>query len=116
LNLDGSTEDLGDGGPPKSFIKAFGPDAQDKEKWQQIGRDASPIYFVDQELPPTLIYHGDADTLVPLKQSERFREVAAQYNRDVKIVVHKGGNHGWASMVWDIRAFGAWFDQHLRGQ
>ena len=116
LNLDGSTEDLGDGGPPKSFVKAFGPDAQDKEKWRQIGRDASPIYFVDQELPPTLIYHGDADTLVPLKQSERFREVAAQYNRDVKIVVHKGGNHGWASMVWDIRAFGAWFDQHLRAQ
>lgn len=116
LNLDGSTEDLGDGGPPKSFVKAFGPEAQDKEKWQQIGRDASAIYFVDQELPPTLIYHGDADTLVPLRQSERFREEAAKFDREVKIVVHPGGSHGWASMVWDIRAFGDWFDRHLRAQ
>jgi acetyl esterase/lipase len=116
LNLDGSTEDLGDGGPPKSFVKAFGPEAQIKEQWQQIGRDASPIYFVDQELPPTLIYHGDSDTLVPLKQSERFREEAAKYDREVKIVVHKGGSHGWASMVWDIRAFGDWFDRHLQSR
>ncbi|MCU0719181.1 MAG: alpha/beta hydrolase [Pirellula sp.] len=116
LNLDGSTEDLGDGGPPKSFVKAFGPEAQDKERWQQIGRDASPIYFVDQELPPTLIYHGDADTLVPLKQSERFRDEAAKYDREVKIVIHKGGSHGWVSMVWDIRAFGDWFDRHLRAR
>lgn len=114
LNLDGSTEDLGDGGPPKSFVKAFGPEAQNKERWQQIGRDTSPIYFVDQELPPTLIYHGDADTLVPLKQSERFRDEASKYDRQVKVVVHKGGSHGWVSMVWDIRAFGAWFDQHLQ--
>lgn len=116
LNLDGSTEDLGDGGPPKSFVKAFGPDAQNKERWQQIGRDASPIYFVDQKLPPSLIYHGDADTLVPLRQSERFREEAAKYDREVKIVVHPGGGHGWVSMVWDIRAFGDWFDRHLRAQ
>lgn len=116
LNLDGSTEDLGDGGPPKSFVKAFGPEAQNKEQWQQIGRDASPIYFVDRELPPTLIYHGDTDTLVPLKQSERFRDEAAKYDREVKIEVHKGGSHGWISMVWDIRAFGDWFDQHLHAQ
>lgn len=116
LNLDGSTEDLGDGGPPKSFVKAFGPDAQDKERWQQIGREASPIYFVDNQLPPTLIYHGDSDTLVPLKQSERFRDSAQVFDRDVQVVVHKGGNHGWATMVWDIRAFGEWFDQHLQNQ
>ena len=116
LNLEGSTEDLGDGGPPKSFVKAFGPDALDKEKWQIIGRETSPIYFVHSDLPPTLIYHGDADTLVPLKQSERFRDEAVKYKRDVKIVVHKGGNHGWWSMVWDVRAFANWFDQHLRSK
>jgi acetyl esterase/lipase len=116
LNLDGSTEDLGDGGPPKSFVKAFGPDAQDKERWQYIGREASPLYFVDNELPPTLIYHGDSDTLVPLKQSERFRDSAQVFDRKVQVVVHKGGNHGWATMVWDIRAFGDWFDHHLQNR
>ncbi|XZE21256.1 alpha/beta hydrolase fold domain-containing protein [Pirellulaceae bacterium SH449] len=116
LNLDGSTEDLGDGGPPKSFVNAFGPDAQDKERWQQIGREASPVYFVDNDLPPTLIYHGDSDTLVPLKQSERFRDSAQVFDREVRVVVHKGGNHGWATMVWDIRTFGDWFDRHLQNR
>jgi len=114
LNLGKSTENPGDGGPPKSFVKAFGPDATNMTAWKKIGRESSPIYYVSQELPPTLIYHGDADTLVPLEQSERFRERAAQQGRDVRIIVHPGGAHGWPSMVLDIVKFADWFDEHLR--
>jgi hypothetical protein len=31
----------------------------------------------------------------------------------VEVVVHRGGKHGWLSMVWDVRHFSAWFDGHL---
>lgn len=37
LNLGDSTENPGDGGPPKSFVKAFGPSATNMEQWKQIG-------------------------------------------------------------------------------
>jgi acetyl esterase/lipase len=116
LNLGASTENPGDGGPPKSFVKSFGPDSTDPARWQEIGRAMSPIYHVTAELPPTLIFHGDADTLTPLEQSEWFCAQAREVGRDVKLVVHPGGKHGWITMFWDIRQFAQWFDQHLRAR
>ncbi len=114
LNLGSSTENPGDGGPPVSYVEAFGPDASDIDKWSEIGRDCSPIYHVSADLPPTLIYHGNADTLTPLDQSERFRDQAATHGCDVEIVVHDGGEHGWSTMLLDIFHFADWFDRHLK--
>jgi acetyl esterase/lipase len=114
LNLGNSTENLRDGGPPRSFVKAFGPNSTNLAAWKVIGHEMSPIYYVSSNLPPSLIYHGDADTLVPLDQSERFQAEAQRLGRNVKLVVHHGGQHGWLSMVWDLRRFADWFDQYLR--
>lgn len=113
LNLGPSTENLGDGGPPKSFVKGFGPGATNQVEWKQIGRDTSPIYWLSSNLPPTLIYHGDADTLVPLEQSQRFQQAARALGATVELVVHPGGQHGWLTMVVDIVRFADWFDRHL---
>ncbi len=113
LNLGTSTENLGDGGPPKSFVKAFGPNSTNIPTWQVIGKEMSPIYYVTTNLCPVLIYHGDADTLVPKDQSERFQARARELGRTVDLVVHPGGQHGWFSMVWDVRAFAIWFDRYL---
>jgi acetyl esterase/lipase len=114
LNLGDSTENPGDGGPPKSYVQAFGPDATNMPAWKVIGRECSPIYHVTKNLPPVLIYHGDADTLVTLDQSERFRERAVEQGVEVKLVVHPGGQHGWPTMLWDARKFADWFDRHLQ--
>lgn len=113
LNLGTSTENPGDGGPPKSFVRAFGPDSTNMPVWKMIGHASSPIYHITTNLPPTLIYHGDADTLTPLRQSESFRDQAATAGREVRIVVHPGGQHGWLTMPWDILHFADWFDRHL---
>ncbi len=114
LNLGASTENPGDGGPPKSFVKAFGPQSTNLAVWKVIGRELSPIYYVRSNLPPILIYHGDADTLVPLDQSQRFQAEARKRGCTVALVVHHGGGHGWWSMIWDIRRFADWFDRCLR--
>ena len=90
------------------------PHATDPDMWQEIGRRMSPIYHVTAELPPTLIIHGDADTLVPLEQSEWFQARARKVGREVKLVVRPGKKHGWITMFWDIRQFARFFDQHLR--
>ena len=113
LNLGKSTENLGDGGPPKSFVRAFGPNSTNLAVWKVIGREMSPIYSVHSNLPPTLIFHGDADTLVPLDQSERYQAEPRKLGRTVELVVHHGGQHGWVSMFWDFRRFADWFDQYL---
>lgn len=115
LNLGASTENPGDGGPPKSFVKAFGPDSTNLTVWKVIGRDVSPIYHISTNMPPILIVHGGADTLVPLDQSTRFQTQARALGRTVELVLRPGKQHGWLTMFWDIRLFSRWFDRYLRG-
>ena len=114
LNLGDSTENLHDDGPPKSFVKAFAQEPKNLAVWKATGHEMSPIYYVSSNLPPTLIYHGDADTLVPLDQSRRFQARARELGRTVELVVHPGGHHGWPTMLWDVRKFADWYDQYLR--
>ncbi|NBV44713.1 MAG: alpha/beta hydrolase [Planctomycetia bacterium] len=114
LDLGTSTENPGDGGPPKSFRAGLEQDPVDLERWRVSGRELSPLFFLVADLPPTLIYHGDADTLVPLDQSQRFQARAREVGATVDLVVHRGGGHGWPTMLFDLIHFGRWFDRHLR--
>lgn len=115
VDLGSSTENLHDGGPPKSFRAAFGPDAVDREKWQVIARDLSPVFHVRPDQPPVLILHGDADTLTPLEQSEWFRDASGRVGApEVRLGVRPRKGHGWLAASLDTRHFAAWFDRHLR--
>lgn len=114
LNLGPSTENLHDNGPPKSFRKSFGPKASDLDEWQKIGHDISPIFHVTKSLPPVFIAHGSADTLVPLEQSTRFRQKAAELGREVLLTVRPGKKHGWPTMIWDAHLFAGWLAERLR--
>lgn len=109
LNLGPSTENDGTGGPPKSFRKSFGLPSEDLEVWKAVGHEVSPIYHVTHALPPMLLAHGDADTLVPIDQSLRFRERAAELGIDIGLLTRPGAKHGWLTMFWDLRTFAVWF-------
>ncbi len=113
LNLGDSTENPGDGGPPRSFVAGFGPRAKSMASWRVLGRELSPIYHVSSSLPPTFIVHGDSDTLVPLDQSQRFAAAAQKAGARVRLEVREGQGHGWPAMIFDIIRFADWFDQHL---
>lgn len=114
LNLGPSTENLHDGGPPKSFRKSFGPKAADLNEWNIIGREVSPIYHVTKALPPIFITHGGADTLVPLDQSTRFQQKAAELGREVALTIRPGEKHGWPTMIWDAHLFAEWLAKTLK--
>jgi acetyl esterase/lipase len=86
----------------------------DEQKLREITRQISPITFVTPDDPPTLIVHGDGDTLVPLQQSEVIVDKLKKTGVDVKLVVKKGAGHGWAGLDKDLIQFADWFDQHLK--
>lgn len=114
LNLGPSTQNLGDGGPPKSFRNSFGPKAADLNEWKVIARDISPIFHITKALPPVFVTHGGADTLVPLEQSTRFQQKAAGLGREVLLTVRPGEKHGWPTMIWDAHLFAEWLAGRLR--
>jgi len=114
LNLGPSTQNLGDGGPPKSFRNSFGPKAADLGEWKIIARDISPIFHITKALPPIFIAHGGADTLVPLEQSTHFQQKAAELGREVLLTVRPGEKHGWPTMIWDAHLFAGWLAEKLR--
>ncbi|HQZ29691.1 MAG TPA: prolyl oligopeptidase family serine peptidase, partial [Verrucomicrobiales bacterium] len=64
-------------------------------------------------MPPILIFHGDADTLVPVDQSLRFQEEARKKGLDVEVILRPGKSHGWITMPLDIYRMGIWFKKHL---
>jgi dipeptidyl aminopeptidase/acylaminoacyl peptidase len=69
---------------------------------------------VTSDDPPTLIIHGDSDSLVPLQQSQIFTEKLRKTGVATKVVVRKGAGHGWPGIDKDLIQFADWFDQHLK--
>jgi acetyl esterase/lipase len=67
-------------------------------------------------MPPICIAHGDADTLVPLDQSVRFKQRASELGHDVSLTVRPGQKHGWLTMLWDMHLFAIWFADRLSPQ
>lgn len=96
------------------FKAAFGPRADDPDERQKLGREISPVYFITKKLPPTLIAHGDADTLVPIQQADVFINRAKEAGATVELIVREGHGHGWPDMKADLARFADWFDTHLR--
>jgi len=86
----------------------------DPVKLHQIGEDISPIYHVTSSAPPILIFHGDADHLVPFQQATSMIAKLEQFHVPCKLIVKKGGGHGWGQMELNIAQLADFFDQNLK--
>ena len=90
----------------------------------KLYREASPVTHVTKDSPPTLLVHGDADPIVPIKHSELMEAALKKAEVPVKLVRLKGGVHGrnfgganlpdakdWPDYLGETVR---WFDQHLQ--
>lgn len=104
-------------GTLKDYLPAFGPETATAEGRQKLGRELSPIRFVHAKQPPVLLIHGDADTLVPIQQSEVFVQAATAAGATAKLLVRPGVGHSqrdWPDVPGDRKLFADWFDTYLR--
>lgn len=60
-----------------------------------IFAESSPINYVNEDAPPTLILHGDADKIVPLEQAYMLRNKLDEAGVMNNLVVYPGQGHGW---------------------
>jgi acetyl esterase/lipase len=55
----------------------------------------SPVHHVTAGLPPTIIFHGTADTTVPFENVERFSEKMHAAGNDCTLVPFQNKKHGF---------------------
>jgi acetyl esterase/lipase len=79
----------------------------------EIGKQISPITHVTSDDPPTLIIHGDADTLVPIQQAQIIVDKLKQAGVEAELVTKPGAGHGWLDVAPDFGRMTQWFDEHL---
>ncbi|MBN9122219.1 MAG: alpha/beta hydrolase [Planctomycetes bacterium] len=95
--------------------RSFVPVA-DTAKRREIGKAISPAYHVTKDSAPALIFHGDADKLVPIQQAELIGAKYKEAGVPFELVVKKGEAHGWKGMDKDMKTLADWFDKHLLGK
>lgn len=80
-----------------------------------LAESVSPFLHVTRDDAPTLLVHGDKDTLVKLKQSEQVHEAFQTAGVTSELIVLKNAEHGFKGddNVRATKALVAWFDKYL---
>lgn len=73
-----------------------------------------PIYQSTPVDPLVLIAYLDADPLVPLQQSETMMQKLEAAHVPYRLIVKKGGGHGWKGRQAEEKSFADWFDLYLK--
>ena len=79
---------------PGVDLKGFGA-GLDKARFGCEPTEISPIHHVKKGTPPTIIFHGTADTTVPYATVEKFTEVMKAAGNRCELVGYEGQPHGF---------------------
>ncbi|QDH22539.1 alpha/beta hydrolase [Saccharibacillus brassicae] len=84
----------------------------------ELARSTNPIAYLDgREVPPFLIMHGDADTTVPLRQSQLLHDALTEAGVSSEFCVLEGTGHSTAELLTRgdvLDKVGEFFDLHLK--
>jgi acetyl esterase/lipase len=113
----GGRPDLRDGSRISAILRAIGfNDRLEGVTDQQIADtliQLSPARRVSGNEPAFLLIHGDADTVVPLKQSEMLLEALKSKAVPARLIVKEGGAHPWPTIHEEVAVLADWFDEQL---
>ncbi|MBV8087347.1 MAG: alpha/beta hydrolase [Chloroflexi bacterium] len=118
IDLLGGQGNLGGGGLADLIGTTLGRGGPGSPEYR-LYRDASPITYVRDGAPPFLLLHGEADPVVPIRNSELLLEALTRLNIPTKLVRVPNGGHGGefpgATNPPDyLGEMVRWFDAYLR--
>lgn len=78
---------------------------QRAERFAGHGTDLSPQQQLDAKMPPVLMFHGDADTVVPYKYAVALDEKLRATGNRCELLTVPGGGHNFSSQLpeWKTR-------------
>lgn len=65
-------------------------------------REASPLYQVTSAAPPTILFYGGQDPLVPASQGTAMRDKLIELNVTQEFTLYPEAGHGWGASVAEI--------------
>jgi len=71
------------------------------ERWREI----SPIHHVAEGMPPTIIFHGTKDEIVPFGDAVEFAETMKRFGNRCELVAFEGKGHGFFNYARDLKAY-----------
>lgn len=112
LNWDGREPNLGN--LSDIFYNCPPTDLTDEQALARMA-ELSPLHRIPPvgPMPPMLLIHGDADTVVPLQQSEDFVAAAVAAGHDAELRVKEGGGHPWPTIYEEVGQIADWFEERL---
>ncbi|HOX36443.1 MAG TPA: alpha/beta hydrolase [Candidatus Brocadiia bacterium] len=93
------------------FTGGFGNHSEDEIR--EMATALSPLRQIKGKCPPFILFHGDADPLVPFQQSIRIAEALRAQGGEAKVIIKKGGQHPWLTITNEIMILADWFDETL---
>jgi acetyl esterase/lipase len=78
----------------------FGGQPKDKA---ELARLASPVFFVDKNDPPLLLFHGDRDPQMPINQSLELQGAYEKVGAPVEFHAVHGAGHGGSAFYDPVR-------------
>jgi acetyl esterase/lipase len=78
----------------RPYAEEWIPEQPDR---MELARRLSPISYVRKGLPPVLVLHGDADSVVPYQQSVALVKALKNAANDAQLITVPGGGHGFTS-------------------
>jgi acetyl esterase/lipase len=88
----------------------------DEAERREIGRQISPLNHVTPDDPPALIFHGDADQLVPIQQATLIVDKFREQGVECELVIRPGAGHGWPTLGDDLHQMAEWFEAMLHNK
>jgi acetyl esterase/lipase len=76
------------------------------ERFGGRGAEGSPLHHVHRGIPPTVIFHGKADTTVPYSDVERFCIESKKVGNQCQLFGYEGATHGFFNPSRDA---GKWY-------
>jgi len=76
------------------YVLGFDPE-QDTAKTRSFVEKYSPVHYLNKDVPPTLIFHGDADQLVPVEQSFALKQSLDALQVNCELHIFEDVNHGF---------------------
>jgi len=100
VGMDESEDDLLVDPAPKALVLFNpvldnGPEGFGYERVKDYYKNFSPYYNVRENLPPTIIFIGTADHLIPLETILAFQQKMVAFGNTCKVVKYEGQDHGF---------------------